>query len=61
MLQSRAIFCRSGLVSRKGCAAAPDLQLRREDCRGRFAALSRHKAAPTGKRAGLQVSARQTR
>ncbi|NIF25562.1 hypothetical protein F3J44_04100 [Pantoea sp. Tr-811] len=39
--------CGSGLASRKGRAAAPDSQLRSELCRGRFAALSRHKAAPT--------------
>ncbi|PYC23854.1 hypothetical protein DMX06_08415 [Pseudomonas mosselii] len=40
--------CRSGLVSRKGCKAAPGSQRCCKDRRGRFAALSRHKAAPTG-------------
>ncbi|OUM35642.1 hypothetical protein B8W72_08515 [Pseudomonas putida] len=40
--------CGSGLVSRKGCAAAPAVQLRNTDRRGRFAALSRRKADPTG-------------
>ncbi|PYC11241.1 hypothetical protein DMX06_25695 [Pseudomonas mosselii] len=39
--------CRSGLVSRKGCAAAPGFQCCCKERRGRFAALSRHKAAPT--------------
>ncbi|QCI15244.1 hypothetical protein E6B08_29510 [Pseudomonas putida] len=39
--------CGSGLVSRKGCAAAPGFQRRCTNCWGRFAALSRHKAAPT--------------
>ncbi|PYC27788.1 hypothetical protein DMX06_02450 [Pseudomonas mosselii] len=40
--------CRSGLVSRKGCEAAPGFQRLCTDRRGRFAALSRHEAAPTG-------------
>ncbi|PYC26178.1 hypothetical protein DMX06_05780 [Pseudomonas mosselii] len=35
-------------MSRKGCAAAPGFQRSRKDRRGRFAALSRRKAAPTG-------------
>ncbi len=35
-------------MSRKGREAAPHFQLRRDYRRGRFAALSRHKAAPTG-------------
>ncbi|PYB95898.1 hypothetical protein DMX12_20900 [Pseudomonas sp. MB-090624] len=52
--QACAVACRSGLVSRKGCAAAPGFQLRVKDCRGRCAALSRHKAAPTSDRASLQ-------
>ncbi|PMY77947.1 hypothetical protein C1X72_27990 [Pseudomonas sp. FW306-2-2C-D06B] len=39
--------CGSGLASRKGCTAAPGFQLRRLNCRGRFAALPRRKAAPT--------------
>ncbi|OUS87833.1 hypothetical protein CBP05_02760 [Pseudomonas putida] len=39
--------CGSGLASRKGCTAAPGFQRRCKQCRGRFAALSRHKAAPT--------------
>ncbi|RNF80129.1 hypothetical protein EFK07_27820 [Pseudomonas putida] len=39
--------CRSGLVSRKGRAAAPRLQRCRRNCRDRVAVLSRHKAAPT--------------
>ncbi|SPO54299.1 protein of unknown function [Pseudomonas sp. JV551A1] len=36
-----AALCRDGLRS------SPRIQLRRMNCRGRFAALSRHKAAPT--------------
>ncbi|AZL72548.1 hypothetical protein EI693_05350 [Pseudomonas oryziphila] len=39
--------CRSGLVSRKGCAAAPAIHALTLRTWGRFAALSRHKAAPT--------------
>ena len=35
-------------MSRKGRAAAPGFQLHLENCLGRVAALSRHKAAPTG-------------
>ncbi len=35
-------------MSRKGRSAAPGFQPRTENCRGRFAALSRRKAAPTG-------------
>ncbi|PJX10427.1 hypothetical protein CQW32_10665 [Pseudomonas putida] len=41
-------FCGGGLVSRKGRKAAPEFQLLSLYCRGCFAALSRHKAAPTG-------------
>ncbi|QKL07262.1 hypothetical protein GEV41_12800 [Pseudomonas putida] len=37
----------SGLVSRKGCAAAPAMCAVQLKSRGRFAAQSRHKAAPT--------------
>ncbi|AYN12183.1 hypothetical protein CHN49_20930 [Pseudomonas putida] len=40
-------FCGSGLVSRMGCEAPLGSQLRCRYCRGRFAALSRHKAAST--------------
>ncbi|WP_144174860.1 phosphatase PAP2/dual specificity phosphatase family protein [Pseudomonas sp. Kh13] len=47
-VQDSADNCRSGLVSRKGCEAAPGFQLRSRYCWVRFAALSRHKAAPTG-------------
>ena len=36
-------------MPRKGCAAAPGFQRQCRKCRGRFAALSRRKAAPTGK------------
>ncbi|PTU51437.1 hypothetical protein DBB42_14710 [Pseudomonas plecoglossicida] len=39
--------CRSGLVSRKGCKAAPAFFASMLKSRGRSAALSRHKAAPT--------------
>ncbi|TFW36477.1 hypothetical protein E4195_17695 [Pseudomonas putida] len=39
--------CGSGLVSRKGCAAAPAMCAVQLKSRGRFAAQSRHKAAPT--------------
>ncbi|HCV39978.1 MAG TPA: hypothetical protein DGQ94_14925 [Pseudomonas sp.] len=39
--------CRSGLVSRKGCKAAPAFHAPLLKSRGRPAALSRHKAAPT--------------
>jgi len=34
-------------VSRKGCKAAPGVQHNYKYCWGCFAALSRHKAAPT--------------
>ncbi|AVD91721.1 hypothetical protein C4Q27_04470 [Pseudomonas sp. SWI36] len=37
-----------GLASRKGRVADPGHQRPRRNCWGRFAALSRHKAAPTG-------------
>ncbi|TFF41552.1 hypothetical protein E3U47_08950 [Pseudomonas sp. RIT623] len=40
-------LCRSGLVSRKGRAAAPAIFASTLKSRGRLAALSRHKAAPT--------------
>ncbi|PLV10994.1 hypothetical protein CXG50_04180 [Pseudomonas plecoglossicida] len=39
--------CRSGLVSRKGCKAAPAFFASMLKSWGRSAALSRHKAAPT--------------
>ncbi|PYC27102.1 hypothetical protein DMX06_04845 [Pseudomonas mosselii] len=39
--------CRSGLVSRKGRAAAPAIEAVSLKSWGRCAALSRHKAAPT--------------
>ncbi|RNF69519.1 hypothetical protein EFJ98_16430 [Pseudomonas putida] len=42
----RSDACGSGLASQKGCAAAPAMCISAE-IRGRFAALSRHKAAPT--------------
>jgi len=40
-------LCRSGLVSRKGCTAAPAMSAAKLKIWGRFAPLSRHKAAPT--------------
>ncbi|PLU86795.1 hypothetical protein CXG45_02505 [Pseudomonas plecoglossicida] len=43
-------------MSRKGCAAAPGFQRRCTNCRGCFAALSRHKAAPTGSASAEGVS-----
>ncbi|PBJ96501.1 hypothetical protein CMV24_07190 [Pseudomonas plecoglossicida] len=46
----RLFFCGSGLVSRKGCAAAPAIHAAKLKSRGRFAPLSRHKAAPTENR-----------
>ncbi|MRT59886.1 hypothetical protein FYM84_04260 [Pseudomonas sp. CAH-1] len=46
-LKGGADPCRSGLVSRKGPEAAPAFSALM-NCWGRFAALSRHKAAPTG-------------
>ena len=42
-----AVLCRSGLVWRKGCAAAPAISAAKLKTWGRFAPLSRHKAAPT--------------
>ncbi|PYC22184.1 hypothetical protein DMX06_10965 [Pseudomonas mosselii] len=39
--------CRSGLVSRKGRSAAPAIYVQTLRTWGRFAPLSRHKAAPT--------------
>ncbi|PYB95902.1 hypothetical protein DMX12_20930 [Pseudomonas sp. MB-090624] len=45
-----AVACRSGLVSRKGRAAAPAIFDAKLKSWGRCAALSRHKAAPTGQR-----------
>ncbi|WP_063913423.1 phosphatase PAP2/dual specificity phosphatase family protein [Pseudomonas sp. p21] len=48
--------CGSGLVSRKDCEAAPDFRLRSRYCWGRFAALSRHKAAPTGSASAGQAA-----
>ncbi|UPK86680.1 hypothetical protein E5221_17560 [Pseudomonas sp. A2] len=47
MLRIADWLCRSGLVSRKGCAAAPAISALRLNSRGCCAALSRHKAAPT--------------
>ncbi|RNF93628.1 hypothetical protein EFK07_02820 [Pseudomonas putida] len=41
-----AVRCRSGLVSRKGCKAAPAIPASLLSPWGRVAALSRHKAAP---------------
>ncbi|TXI04397.1 MAG: hypothetical protein E6Q70_13425, partial [Pseudomonas monteilii] len=41
-------LCGSGLVSRKGCKAAPAILTVAHQPWGRVAALSRHKAAPTG-------------
>ncbi|WP_200626888.1 phosphatase PAP2/dual specificity phosphatase family protein [Pseudomonas sp. LAM2023] len=46
-VQDSAASCRSGLVSRKGCEAAPAISAAKLKTWGRFAALSRHKAAPT--------------
>ncbi|RRV49067.1 hypothetical protein EGJ09_04480 [Pseudomonas sp. p106] len=46
-LQIRHAPRRSGLVSRKGRKAAPAFQAAELETWGRFAALSRHKAAPT--------------
>ncbi|MGO3987958.1 serine/threonine protein phosphatase, partial [Pseudomonas sp. SAS7] len=46
--QGSANLCRSGLVSRKGGAAAPAMSAAKLKNRGRFAPRSRHKAAPTG-------------
>ncbi|RAS24983.1 amino acid/amide ABC transporter substrate-binding protein, HAAT family [Pseudomonas sp. URMO17WK12:I5] len=40
--------CRSGLASRKGCAAAPAIFAAKLKSWGRYAPLSRRKAAPTG-------------
>ncbi|AZL71814.1 hypothetical protein EI693_01340 [Pseudomonas oryziphila] len=47
MMRGSNCLCRSGLVSRKGRSAAPGFQRESGDRRGCFAALSRHKAAPT--------------
>ncbi|PYC23870.1 hypothetical protein DMX06_08495 [Pseudomonas mosselii] len=41
-------LCRSGLASRKGRKAAPAIFATTLKSRGCCAALSRHKAAPTG-------------
>ncbi|PBJ94557.1 hypothetical protein CMV24_15840 [Pseudomonas plecoglossicida] len=41
-------FCRSGLVSRKGCAAAPAIYVAKLKSWGCCAALSRHKALLQG-------------
>ncbi|PJI72279.1 hypothetical protein CSW00_19125 [Pseudomonas asiatica] len=51
-----AALCRSGLVSRKGCAAAPAICAFVLKSRGCCAALSRHKAAPTRGRSAGQVA-----
>ncbi|PNB00816.1 hypothetical protein C1X74_04700 [Pseudomonas sp. GW460-5] len=40
--------CRSGLVPRKGRRAAPAISAAKLKIWGRYAPLSRHKAAPTG-------------
>ena len=47
--------CRSGLVSRKGRKAAPGFWRYINWCWGCFAALSRHKAAPTKVRVSQQT------
>ncbi|MDH4843364.1 hypothetical protein E8E78_10010 [Pseudomonas sp. BN505] len=52
--------CGSGLASRKGRNAAPALHAAKLKTWGRFAALSRRKAAPTRVRSRLAVGARQT-
>ncbi|NIF27774.1 hypothetical protein F3J44_15490 [Pantoea sp. Tr-811] len=44
---SLVLFRGSGLVSRKGCAAAPVMSAAKLQPWGRCAPLSRHKAAPT--------------
>ncbi|PLP91381.1 hypothetical protein CXG45_10790 [Pseudomonas plecoglossicida] len=49
--------CRSGLVSRKGRKAAPAVFASALKSRGRFAALSRHKAAPTKNRGRFLIAA----
>ncbi|PJI71436.1 hypothetical protein CXG50_20595 [Pseudomonas plecoglossicida] len=49
-----AFSCRSGLVSRKGRNAAPAIYPLKLKTWGRFAPLSRHKAAPTKARQYLR-------
>ncbi|OUM34136.1 hypothetical protein B8W72_11330 [Pseudomonas putida] len=49
-------FCGSGLVSRKGCAAAPAIHAFALKSWGCCAALSRHKAAPTKPEAQPEVA-----
>ncbi|MDH4847020.1 hypothetical protein E8E78_28140 [Pseudomonas sp. BN505] len=46
-MRSACALCRSGLVSRKGCKAAPAICAAVQKSWGRFAPLSRHNAAPT--------------
>ncbi|PTV60357.1 hypothetical protein DBL05_10120 [Pseudomonas putida] len=50
--------CGSGLVSRKGREAAPALFASTLKSRGCCAALSRHKAAPTGTAPGFRCGRR---
>ncbi|PTU50242.1 hypothetical protein DBB42_21120 [Pseudomonas plecoglossicida] len=50
-----AVNCGSGLVSRKGCKAAPAIYVFALNPWGCLAALSRHKAAPTTDRAGWNI------
>ncbi|AZL70803.1 hypothetical protein EJA05_25065 [Pseudomonas oryziphila] len=51
------VRCRSDLVPRKGCRAAPATSAFTLKSWGRFAALSRHKAAPTKGAQGLKACA----
>jgi len=53
-------FCRSGLVPRKGCKAAPAIYASVSKPWGCFAARSRHKAAPTGRCMPLSRASRST-
>jgi ABC-type branched-subunit amino acid transport system substrate-binding protein len=48
LLEQLRDACRSGLASRKGCAAAPAIFAAKLKSWGRYAPLSRRKAAPTG-------------
>ncbi|AXQ49799.1 hypothetical protein CQW31_18070 [Pseudomonas sp. 382] len=52
-----AVRCGSGLVSRKGRGAAPAIKAAKLKSWGCYAALSRHKAAPTGNCGGFEVCA----
>ncbi|WP_230388106.1 hypothetical protein, partial [Pseudomonas pudica] len=47
---ARSFFWGRGVVPLTGCAAAPAIHAAKLKSRGRFAPLSRHKAAPTKKR-----------